>query len=194
MLLLPRQHAHAFLHEVSLQVSSGRVSLRRILMRENRRGTSNEAEYEMLDTEFLTTTVTSTCSWNTRKQIVEDILIQITVANRGPETAASTCCRLLVPQYLVVGQERNSPAVAHGAIRRRSNSRLNHPRRQAAGCTATALPTFYSPKMKPTPAALRLRKRIPYVKDAINDYVVQGIKEAVNPPRRAEPRPRPTIN
>ena len=49
VLLPPRQHADAFVHEIPLQVSAGRVPLR-LLVEENRRRGGQGPEYELLDT------------------------------------------------------------------------------------------------------------------------------------------------
>ena len=43
MLLLPRQHAHALVHEVSVQVSAGGVSLQQLVEENRRRGNERAA-------------------------------------------------------------------------------------------------------------------------------------------------------
>ena len=51
-----------------------------------------------------------------------------------------------------------------------------------AGCIVKALRSCCSPRTKPTPAGcLESRTARPYVKDGINDYIVHGATEAVNP-------------
>ena len=50
VLLLPRQHADALVHEISLQVSAGGVSRTSSCSKENRRRTKLDMEYELVDT------------------------------------------------------------------------------------------------------------------------------------------------
>ena len=52
-----------------------------------------------------------------------------------------------------------------------------------------------SPKTKPTsPAVRQSRTASSYVKDGINDYIVHGAKEAVNPEHDPAPKPPPTTS
>ena len=50
ILLLPRQHAHAFLHEVSLQVSAGANSPTRTWWRRTGAAAEDQPEFELMDT------------------------------------------------------------------------------------------------------------------------------------------------
>ena len=89
VLLLPRQHADALVHEVPLQVSAGRVSVRQIWSKTNRRRSRQEigvraARHRRLRRQDRYFDVFVEYA----KASPEDILIQITVANRGPEPAA----------------------------------------------------------------------------------------------------------
>ena len=86
ILFLPRQHADPLLHEVSLQVSPGGLSLRRSGGDERRR-TRKELEYELLDTGVFNEDRYFDVFVEYAKAGPEDILIQITAANRGPEAA-----------------------------------------------------------------------------------------------------------
>ncbi len=53
-----------------------------------------------------------------------------------------------------------------------------------AGCTAKARPNSCSLKTRPTHGdCLAAENRTPYVKDGINDYIIHGTTEAVNPER-----------
>ena len=86
VLLLPRQHAHALLHEVPLQVPAGRFPYEQLL-EENRRRGRGDPEFELVDTgvfarESLLRRLRGVCQGH-----CEDILIRITVTNRGPEAA-----------------------------------------------------------------------------------------------------------
>ena len=87
ILLLSRQHADAFLHEVSVQVSAGGISLRRIGGREPAARIRTSLSIELLDTGVFNENRYFDVFVEYAKADVEDILIKITVTNRGPEAA-----------------------------------------------------------------------------------------------------------
>ena len=115
VLLLPRQHADPLVHEVSLQVSAVGVPLRP----DSSRPTAAAA-----GTRWSTSCSTPASSQDDRyfdvfveyaKAAPEDILVLITVANRGPEAAtAARAAHALVPQHLVLGQRRPRARAAPG--------------------------------------------------------------------------------
>src|SRR5205807_9212244 len=86
ILLLSRQHAYALLHEVSIQVSEAEFPYGR-LVEENRRRGKDQPEFELLDTGVFDDNRYFDVFVEYAKADVEDILVQITVANRGPEAA-----------------------------------------------------------------------------------------------------------
>jgi hypothetical protein len=114
---------------------------------------------------------------------IEDILIKITVSNRGPETAN---LRLLPTVWF-----RNiwswGENVARPELQRESNSPnpaivLDHPDsgRRWLHCEGSPELLFTENETN----AQRLfgsENRMPYLKDGIDDYIVNGVKEAVNP-------------
>ena len=72
----------------ALQVSAARVPLRRACVAENRRRGRDASPSSSWPTPASsTTTATSTCSPSTPRPAPDDMLIRITVANRGPEAA-----------------------------------------------------------------------------------------------------------
>ena len=87
VLLLPRQHADALVHEIPLQVPPGGVSLRRSGARPTISGSRKEFEYELLDTGVFNDDRYFDVFVEYAKGGAEDILVTITVANRGPEAA-----------------------------------------------------------------------------------------------------------
>ena len=109
--------------------------------------------------------------------------------------AAAPAADALVPQHLVLERRgrrgravcapRPTPDVVDRARRADGTA--------AAGCTATALaPSCCSPRTRPTRGGCSATPNGPaYVKDGINDYVVDGDADAVNP-RATGPRPRRT--
>ena len=130
------------------------------------------------------------------KADAEDILIRITVANRGPEAAnLHAAADDLVPQHLVVGRPR-PPA---GAATRRDRSQSgNRAESRSAGQPLAALRrlsgTAVHRKRNQCAAAVRSGKPTPYVKDGINDYVVHGAKDSRESGPGSAPRPRLITN
>ena len=97
----------------------------------------------------------STCSWNTPRPTAEDILIRITVANRGPEAAN---LRLLPTVWFRNTWSWGGRGRAAGCSRRHSGARSGRSNSNestvpaSAGCTVKALRNCFSPKTKPTRA------------------------------------------
>ena len=87
VLLLPRLDADALVHEVPLQVSAGGVSLRRPRRDQPASAGAHDFEYELLDTGVFDADRYFDVFVEYAKASPEDILIQITVYNRGPEPA-----------------------------------------------------------------------------------------------------------
>ena len=109
VLLLPRQHADALVHEVSVQVSAARVSVRAISSTTNAGRSRQDFEYELLDTGAFAENRYFDVFVEYAKAEPEDILVRITVHNRGPEAArAARAADALVPQHLVVGRGRRA--------------------------------------------------------------------------------------
>ena len=79
--------ADALLHEVSVQVSAARPFPMTISSRPTSRGGRDELEYELLDTGVFDEDRYFDVFVEYAKASPEDILIQITVGNRGPEAA-----------------------------------------------------------------------------------------------------------
>ena len=94
LLVLPRQRAVARVHAGAVQVSSARVSVRAAASTRIA-GAARTIPSSSCSTPASSTTIgTSTSRSSTRKASPTDILIRITVANRGPDDARpSTSCR-----------------------------------------------------------------------------------------------------
>ena len=131
----------------------------------------------------------------------EDLLIRVTVHNRGPEAATlHVLPHALVPQHLGVGAATPSRRVlsstaAHGAARRRSarDLRVELPRLYCDGEAPTLLFTENETNAERLFGVAERRR--PYVKDGFNDYVVDGDTDAVNPDRhRHQGRGRTTCS
>ena len=119
------------------------------------------------------------------KQTPEDILIQISVSNRGPE--AATIARpadALVSQHLdvVAGHAKAVLEAGLWSERRPRLLQRHTPNWVSAICTAREMSRCCSPRMRPTTSGSSARPMpVPYVKDGINNYVVNGKQDAVNP-------------
>jgi mannosylglycerate hydrolase MGH1-like protein/glycosyl hydrolase family 63 len=153
------------------------------LVEENRRRDKHQPEFELLDTGVFNEDRYFDVFVEYAKADAEDILIKITVANRGPESAP---LRLLptvwfrntwwwgdsIPQPGLHGS-RPAPDPAIELNHRQFGDRWLH--------------LEGSPELLFTENDTNHRRlfgvenRSPYVKDGINDYVVQGATEAVNP-------------
>ncbi len=135
-----------------------------------------------------TTTAISTSSWSTPKAVPEDILVQITAVNRGPEAAE---LHLLPTLWF-----RNdwSAWIARPRSEKPNLKQIKGPAGTSAVAAAHPLLGEYRPFLRRRGAAALYRERnqpraafpdnpnaSPYVKDGINDCVVLGHQEAVNP-------------
>jgi hypothetical protein len=118
-----------------------------------------------------------------RKADTEDILIKITVANRGPERAY---LRLLPTIWFrntwSWGQAKRRPELHESRLAPDPVVELNHnhPRNRWLHCEGSPELLFTENETN----AQRLfgaANRTPYVKDGVNDYVVHGAVDAVNP-------------
>ena len=154
------------------------------LVETNRRRGRQEFEYELLDTGVFDQDRYFDVFVEYAKASPEDILIQITVVQ--PRSGAGDAARAadaLVPQRLVVGWRRAPAGAPAGRRRGRRRDRgLASGPRASGSSTAKARPRCSSPRTRPTPSASSASpNRTPYVKDGINDYVVHGRQDAVNP-------------
>ena len=155
------------------------------LIETNKRRTRNEMEYELLDTGVFNEDRYFDVFVEYAKQSPEDLLIQISVSNRGPEAAA-----IARPPDPVVSQHLDMVAryaqaypetdLAAGKARRRLRPRM--PIWASAICIARETSRCCSPRTRPTTSASSAPPNAgPYVKDGINNYVVHGNHDAVNP-------------
>jgi hypothetical protein len=146
-----------------------------------------ELEYELLDTGVFEGDRYFDVFVEYAKQDPEDILIQITVVNRGPEPAALHVLPTLwfrntwawgagTPKPILSATDGKAGYHVVGASHPQLGSRYLY-------CEGDALLLFTEnetnhQRIFGTPNAS------PYVKDAINDYVVHGWQNAVNPARQ----------
>ena len=154
---------------------------------ETSRGRSRtEFEYELLDTGVFDENRYFDVFVEYAKESPEDILIQITVHNRGPEAGrAARAADALVPQSVVVAR-RGRPAGAASRSPELPEQSIVKARRSASWASAILycagdVPLLFTENETNTQRIFGVPNRTPYVKDGINNYVVHGQTAAVNP-------------
>ena len=172
------------------------------LIKTNRARSRNQMEYELLDTGVFEGDRYFDVFVEYAKAAPEDILIKISVCNRGPEPAT---LHLLPTLWF-----RNTWSWPGGGSK--PVMRAVEHRGGAASIEAHHTDPLFQESLPGLLSVLRGRVPLlitenesnnqrlfgtanasPYVKDAINDYVVHGKHDAVNP-SAPEPRPRLIIN
>ena len=162
------------------------------LVKENRQRSRNDFEYELLDTGIFAENRYFDVSVEYAKANAEDILIQITAVNRGPEEAELVLLptiwfrntwswgrdhyrpALRAAQAVSIPGEDGTPGFAAVEVDHREYGK------RWLVCEG-------QPELLFTENETNARKlfgsenRTPYVKDGINDYVVDGLADKVNP-------------
>ena len=183
VLLLSRLDADALLHEGAVQVSAGGVSLRAARRGEPPRGTSTIRSSNCRHRRRSTSNRYFDVVAEYAKASPNDMLIRITVANRGPEPATHPrAADAVVPQYLDVGlharglrgQDRSLEAAGTRCDVARHATLGSIPAATAIRRRRHGRPTCCSRRTKPTQQRLF---DVPidgsrYVKDAFHDYVI----------------------
>jgi hypothetical protein len=157
------------------------------LVETSRLRSRNELEYELLDTGAFDENRYFDVFVEYAKESPEDILIQITVQNRGPKAAELHVLPTLWfrnqwswhanPERPTLFQADGSPgqSVVHAA-----DSNLG---RRYLYCEGD-VPLLFTENETNTQRIFGVPNRTPYVKDSINDYVVGGQTAALNPEKK----------
>src|SRR5438552_2025897 len=159
------------------------------LVEENRRRGKQDPEFELLDTGVFDEDRYFDVLVEYAKATPEEILIRITASNRGPERAP---LRVLPTLWLRNTWSFGRPdLVEHygaqklargGSVRGASVVQTDHHyyghRWLVCECSPELLFTENETNFK---RLFGIENRPPYVKDSINDYIVAGRREAVNP-------------
>lgn len=157
------------------------------LVRINGRRRRDELEYELLDTGVFDDDRYFDVFVEYAKAAPADILIQITVCNRGPEAALLR----VLPTFWF----RNTWTLPHAGARpllrqipTQSGGNLVHAVHVDLGelfiYSEGPVELLFTENESNTQRLANVPNRTPYVKDGINDYIVHGRREAVNPERR----------
>ena len=164
------------------------------LIETNRRRGRNDMEYELLDTGIFNDDRYFDVFVEYAKDGPRDMLMQITVVNRGPDAAELHLpADAVVPQRLGAvdskiqsRRQETQPQADRRAVRRpvRSPHRIRCSANSSFAVKATC--RCCSPKTEPNHARLfpYPSNDSPYLKDGINDYVVDGRLNTVNPERQ----------
>ena len=150
------------------------------LVEENRRRGADQTEFELLDTGLFDDDRYFDVFVEYAKGAPDDVLMQITAHNRGPDSAPLiVAAATVLPQYLVVEAGR-SEADAGRPLRRRRNPTRGP--RAHSGWISIRHRRCCSATTRPIPAGCSARHEASgYFKDAFHEYVVHGKHDAVNP-------------
>jgi hypothetical protein len=142
----------------------------------------NEFEYELLDTGVFDENRYFDVFVEYAKDSPEDILIQITVHNRGPEAADLH----VLPTLWFRNQWSWAGNTERPSLQRVGNAiKAVHPKLSERYLYCEESPTLlFTENETNTERIFGVPNRSPYVKDSINDYIVQGQRDAVNPEQR----------
>jgi hypothetical protein len=151
------------------------------LVKTNRNRGRQALEYELLDTGVFNQDRYFDVFVEYAKASPEDILIQITVTNRGPEPATLHVLPTIwfrntwswggnVPRPVLKQIDGNGPIAA-------SHAELGERFFYAEG----AQTLLFTENETNTERLVQVPNRTPYVKDGINNYIVRGRQTAVNP-------------
>ena len=165
------------------------------LVEENRRRGRRDPEFELVDTGMFDEDRYFDVVAEYAKATPDDLLIRITVTNRGPDPAPLHLLPTLWCRNTWAWEADASPAAApsgaggeRGVVRPR---RAPRPGRRTAS-TPRARPSSSSPRTRPNRRRLYgVENETPFVKDAFHEAVVRGESARSTRPRRARRR-RPT--
>ncbi len=153
------------------------------LIETNRRRSRHEFEYELLDTGVFDHDRYFDVFVEYAKASPEDVLIQITVHNRGPEPATlHVLPTLWFRNVWSWGGEASRPVLrqaqsATGGVIAASHPELGERLFHAEGAAAL----LFTENETNNERLFSAPNRTPYVKDGIDRYIVHGERDAVNP-------------
>ncbi|HSE58542.1 MAG TPA: glucosidase [Nitrospiraceae bacterium] len=156
------------------------------LVKTNRSRTRDELEYELLDTGVFDEDRYFDVFVEYIKEDPEEILVKISVHNRGPERAElHVLPTLWFRNTWSWSQEAVKPALEQAASPRGVTAiAVSHPELGARYLYCEGdVPLLFTKNETNAQRLFNTANRTPYVKDGINNYLVQGQAEAVNPYR-----------
>jgi hypothetical protein len=153
------------------------------LVETNRRRGKHDLEYELLDTGAFDQDRYFDVLVEYAKAAPEDLLIQVTVANRGPESATlHVLPTLWFRNTWSWGGDLPQPALRRAAAGDSAVIAASHPDlgERLLLCDSTPALLFTENETN-TERLFGSPNRTPYVKDGIDRYLVHGQRDAVNP-------------
>ena len=154
------------------------------LVEENRRRGREAPEFELLDTGVFAENRYFDIYVEYAKADVEDILIKITAANRGPEAAALHLLpSLWFRNTWSWGRDLRRPAVRKAtSVPGSACAELEHWQYGKRWLLCAGQPELLFTENETNNVRLfNWRNRTPYVKDSFHEYIIHGNKAAVNP-------------
>ena len=181
VLLLRRQHAHALVHEVPLQVPAARVPVSATSWRRTAGGRARRWNTNCSTPAPSTRTGTSTCSWSTRRTAPRTSWCGSPRTTAGPRTRRSTSCPTLwFRNTWSWGLDDRKPHLrADGAAIVASHHDLGEYRLYCDGSPDL----LFTENETNTQRLWGQPPASPFVKDGFHEYVVSGRRDAVNPAR-----------
>jgi hypothetical protein len=157
------------------------------LIETNRGRSRNEFEYELLDTGVFNDDRYFDVFVEYAKASPEDLLIQVTICNRGPEAATlHVLPTVWFRNDWSWGGDTPRPELSQvghgeaGGVIAASHPQLGKRFFYAEGATSL----LFTENETNTERLFDAPNRTPYVKDGINNYIVHGRQEAVNPEKK----------
>ena len=154
------------------------------LVRTNRWRSRQEPEYELIDTGVFNEDRYFDVFVEYAKESVEDILIRITVLNRGPEAAdIHLLPTLWFRNRWSWGRDNPRPLLKDSTVT--ASKSVIHAVEELLGerflyCDSE-VPVLYTENESNTQRLFGVPNRTPYVKDGMNEFVLHGRENAVNP-------------
>ncbi|MGB8771521.1 MAG: glucosidase, partial [Candidatus Korobacteraceae bacterium] len=155
-------------------------------LQENRRRSRLEREYELVDTGIFDGSRYFDVEIEYGKIAAEDLLIRISISNRGPEAAPiQVLPTLWFRNTWSWGRDDRLPSIAAVGDPPQSKLKRAIARHWALGeyvlYCAAADELLFTENQTNNERIYSVPSPSPYVKDAFHEYVVQGRREAVNP-------------
>jgi hypothetical protein len=154
------------------------------LLEENRRRGKHDPEFELLDTGVFDQDRYFDVFVKYAKATAEDILIRVTAYNRGPGPAALHLLPTLwFRNTWSWGKDSSRPRVFKGRdLPGMAVLEVEHSRYAKRWLLCEGAPELLFTENETNFQRLfGTANRSPYIKDGINNYIVQGVREAVNP-------------
>jgi len=156
------------------------------LVEANRRRTRNQLEYELMDTGIFDQNRYFDVFAEYAKESPEDILIRITVANRGPDKASLHLLPTLWFRNTWSWHENTSKPLLEQRDAPSGSVMIaaSHPDMGVRYLYGEgSVPVLFTENETNTERLFGVPNRTPYVKDGINEYLVHGRSGKVNPAR-----------